>query len=132
MVTYRKLFKAVELSKENLPDIEAISQLGEGWIAEEALAISVFCAIKYQNDFKRGIIAAVNHDGDSDSTGSITGNLLGAYLGINGIPKEWQRVVELKDVIEQVSDDLLLEKFDSDEALERWPDYDLDQNLLGQ
>ena len=123
MDTYWKLFRATKLSKENISDEEAISELGGGWIAEEALAIGVFCAIRYQCDFRKGIIAAVNHDGDSDSTGSITGNLLGAYLGINEIPKEWQEKVELKEVIEQVSDDLLLDKFDGDDVWERWPGY---------
>lgn len=31
---------------------------------------------------------AVNHDGDSDSTGAITGNILGAYLGQQAIPQD--------------------------------------------
>lgn len=39
-----------------------------------------------KNDFKKTLIAAVNHNGDSDSTGAITGDILGAYLGINAIP----------------------------------------------
>ncbi|MCH8529213.1 MAG: ADP-ribosylglycohydrolase family protein [Saccharospirillum sp.] len=29
---------------------------------------------------------AANHDGDSDSTGAITGNLLGVMLGVTVIP----------------------------------------------
>ncbi|MDN5294047.1 MAG: hypothetical protein PWQ91_616 [Eubacteriales bacterium] len=50
----------------------------------------------------------VNHDGDSDSTGAITGNLLGAYHGIEAIPAEWIEKVELAEVIIQIADDLLV------------------------
>lgn len=39
--------KAVELAGQNMPDIDAITQLGEDWVAEETLAIAVYCAIKY-------------------------------------------------------------------------------------
>jgi ADP-ribosylglycohydrolase len=49
---------------------------------------------------------AVNHDGDSDSTGAIVGNILGTYLGIEAIPSEWRAHIELKDEIEQVAGDL--------------------------
>lgn len=91
----KSLIKAVEFAKSDISEIDAISQLGEGWVAEEALGISTYCALKYKNNFKKGIITAVNHDGDSDSTGAITGNILGAYLGVNSIPKEWVDKVEL-------------------------------------
>jgi ADP-ribosylglycohydrolase len=123
MDTYRKLSRAIELPKENISDEDAINQLGGGWIAEEALAIGVFCAMRHQDNYLQGIITAVNHDGDSDSTGSIAGNLLGAYLGINAIPNDWQQKVELRNVIEQVSDDLLLESVEGNDVWERWPGY---------
>lgn len=98
--------KAVSLSKSNVPDIEAIHRLGEGWVGEEALAIAVFCALRYQNDFESAIITAVNHAGDSDSTGAITGNLLGAYLGMSAIPDKYLKELELYDVMIEIADDL--------------------------
>jgi ADP-ribosylglycohydrolase len=55
---------------------EIVEQLGGGWVAEEALATALFCALKATN-FAEGVLLAVNHSGDSDSTGSLTGNLLG-------------------------------------------------------
>ena len=118
-----KLIRAMDLAKESISDIDAIHQLGEGWIAEEALAIGVFCAIRYEKDFCKGIAAAVNHGGDSDSTGSIAGNILGAYLGVFAIPDKWQQKVELNKVICQVSDDLLLEMLKGRDIWERWPGY---------
>ena len=33
--------KAKKLAKENIPDIEAIASLGEGWVAEETFAIAI-------------------------------------------------------------------------------------------
>lgn len=114
---------AQQLSKSHLSDVEAITQLGEGWIGEEALGISVYCALKYPGDFKKALIAAVNHNGDSDSTGAITGNILGAYLGLSKIPPEWVENVELKEVLIQVADDLLTIHKKGEEWWERYPGY---------
>lgn len=58
------------------------------------------------NDFSKGIIAAVNHSGDSDSTGAVTGNILGTLLGYDAIDEKWKRNLELKDVILEMADDL--------------------------
>ena len=102
----RILDKAVELSENNLPDVVNIRKIGEGWVAEEALAISVYCALRHQDSFSDGIIAAVNHGGDSDSTGAITGNILGALLGYTAIPGKWKRNLELSDVVLDIADDL--------------------------
>jgi ADP-ribosylglycohydrolase len=111
----RSLSLALELSRSSLSDVDAIYQLGEGWVGEEALGIAIYCALKYQNDFKRAVIAAVNHSGDSDSTGAITGNILGAYLGLNDIPEDWIQKVELKEVLIQIADDLLIGYQNSEE-----------------
>jgi ADP-ribosylglycohydrolase len=101
------LASAVELAESGLTDSEAFETLGEGWVGEEALAIAVYCALKYRDDFRKAIIASVNHSGDSDSTGAITGNILGAYLGLSSIPEEWVKKLELREVIEKIADDLL-------------------------
>ena len=47
---------------------------GEGWVAEETLGIAIYCALRHQDDFSAGVIAAVNHKGDSDSTGAVAAN----------------------------------------------------------
>lgn len=98
--------KAVELAQSNISDIDAIHQLGEGWVAEETLAIAVFSALKYDNDFDKAIRCSVNHNGDSDSTGAVTGNILGAYLGYEAIPQKYKDNLELLDVILAIADDL--------------------------
>lgn len=98
--------KAMELAVKDIDDIEAISKLGEGWVAEETLAIAVYCALKYENDFEKAIVAAVNHDGDSDSTGSVTGNILGAKLGMSRISQKFKDNLEIRAVIVEMADDL--------------------------
>lgn len=115
--------RAVELSESPLADSEAIAQLGEGWIGEEALAISLYCALGHRNDFRGALIAAVNHDGDSDSTGAITGNILGACLGLGGLPADWMEIIELKGVLLEIADDLLARYREGPEWRERYPGY---------
>lgn len=98
--------KAVDLSKEKMEDLDAIHMLGEGWVAEETLAIAVYCALKYPDDFKKAVTASVNHKGDSDSTGAITGNIMGAYLGADRIPDDYIANIEMLDVINKISEEL--------------------------
>ena len=99
--------QAVYLSEHGSSrDLDNINMLGEGWVAEETLGIALYCALKHQNDFKAGVVAAVNHKGDSDSTGAVTGNILGARLGYEAIPESFKKDLELKDVILEMADDL--------------------------
>ena len=67
---------------------------GRGWVAEEALAIALSCALVHPTDFSAAVLSAVNITGDSDSTGSVTGALMGAMLGLEAIPGEWRERVE--------------------------------------
>ena len=117
------LRKAISLVDSDLPDQQAIKQIGEGWVGEEALAIAVYCALKYKDDMRGALTAAVNHDGDSDSTGAITGNILGAYLGVSAIPEEWLEKLELREVIAQLADDLLVGYREGDAWWQKYPGY---------
>ena len=98
--------KAIKLSGEDCDDLDAIHMLGKGWGAEETLAIAVYCALKYPDDIEKALIAAVNHSGASDSTGAVTGNILGAALGESAIPVKFLEKLELRDIIREVAEDL--------------------------
>jgi ADP-ribosylglycohydrolase len=99
--------KAIALAEQpEISDRAAIGQLGEGWVGEEALAIALYCAVKYRDDFDRMLTAAVNHDGDSDSTGAIAGNILGLIIGYDAIPEKYKTDLELHDTILTLADDL--------------------------
>lgn len=101
--------KAKKLVKEDLSDVEAISSLGEGWVAEETFAIAIYSCLKYPNNFQDAIVCSVNHDGDSDSTGAVAGNIIGAYLGYDAIPDYYKDNVELKDIILELADDMSID-----------------------
>lgn len=86
------------------PGPAVIAQIGEGWVAEEALAIAVYCCL-VATDFREGVLLAVNHAGDTDSTGAIAGNLLGVMFGVGDVPGEWVDELELGSVIAEVAQD---------------------------
>ena len=64
--------------------------------------------LKYPYCIKKAMIAAVNHSGDSDSTGAVAGNIIGAYLGMSAVPKDWMDRLELVDVMQEQIDDIML------------------------
>ena len=97
---------AIDLSENGEEDLQNIHRLGEGWVGDEALAIAVYCALRHEHDFSAGLIASVNHRGDSDSTGAILGNILGALHGYEGLDAKWKRDLELHDTILELADDL--------------------------
>ncbi len=101
--TYNLLKKAIELSKTDMDHKEAIVSLGYGFTGDEALAISIYCVLKNQDSLNNGLLMAVNHSGDSDSTGAITGNILGLSTGLDTISKEWTDSLELKREIAEIA-----------------------------
>ena len=105
---FTRLIKtAVFWSGHSTDDVRTIErELGGGWVAEETAAIAIYCSLAYFDDFEGALIAAVNHGGDSDSTGAVTGNILGAAIGYDAIPQHFKDDVELHDVILRVADDL--------------------------
>ncbi len=44
--------------------------------------------------------------GDSDSTGVVTGNIVGACVGYENIDKRWKNNLELSDIILELATDL--------------------------
>jgi ADP-ribosylglycohydrolase len=117
--------KAVRLATDDKIPISAktVEKIGGGWVGEEALAISIYCSLVAKDDFKKGVLLAVNHSGDSDSTGAITGNILGAYLGMSSIPKDWIMSVELNDVIRELAADMLAPLEMIPNRLEKYPPF---------
>lgn len=107
--------KAVQLAHSDISDADAIRQLGEGWVAEETWAIALYCTIRHIDSVEDAIIASVNHDGDSDSTGSVCGNIMGAIYGYEHIKernifcpegKKLEDTLELSEIILALADDL--------------------------
>ncbi|MFE7270450.1 ADP-ribosylglycohydrolase family protein [Streptomyces sp. NPDC057623] len=106
--TSAALTEALDLAERGAPTAEKVESLGEGWVAEQALAIGVYCALVTPS-VRDALLLSVNHSGDSDSTGSICGNLLGARHGDLGLPHEWVEQVEGRAQIAALADDLAAE-----------------------
>lgn len=106
---------AVKLASNDKSDAENIRLLGEGWTGEEAWAIALYCVVRHIDNIEDAIIAAVNHDGDSDSTGAVCGNIMGAIYGYEAMKrkrlfcpqgKELEQALELSNIILTIADDL--------------------------
>lgn len=90
------------------PDWQLIEQrIGEGWVAEESFAIAVFCVARHIDNVRQCVISAVNHGGDSDSTGAIAGNIIGSLLGYNAIPENYRDKLQNIDFIEELCTEIL-------------------------
>lgn len=87
------------------PSPQRIDDFAGGWGAEQVLAIGLWCALTARS-FEEGVIAAVNHSGDSSSTGLVVGHLLGAQYGVAVIPDRWLERLERRQVIAQVAEDI--------------------------
>ena len=120
------LRQALDLAAADTPDYEAIERIGGGWTGHEALAIAVYSAVKHADNFEDAIVSAVNHSGDSDSTGAVCGNIVGTLLGRSAIPSHYTDNLELLDVIEEIANDLyegcIISEYDRRETPEkrRW------------
>jgi ADP-ribosylglycohydrolase len=126
-----EVLAAVECAEDaaSSDDLRAVAEgkLGAGWVAEEALSIALFSALTGRT-FEDAVVTAVNHSGDSDSTGAIAGNICGVLYGLEAIPDRWLTKLELRDEIQQVADDLLASTertlaLESEETLERYPGH---------
>lgn len=108
MEDFQKLIrKTLQLEDTLLRDWEIIENgLGGGWVAEETLAIAVFSVMRHIDDFNACIICAVNHGGDSDSTGAVAGNIIGAILGYNAIPDKYTKSIQMKELLITTADAL--------------------------
>ena len=98
--------RALELGRSDVAEEDAIRELGEGWVGDEAIAIAIFSVMRHIDNFEDCIVCAVNHDGDSDSTGAIAGNIIGAILGYSAIPNHYKEHLEIEPILVSAADDL--------------------------
>jgi ADP-ribosylglycohydrolase len=89
-----------------LVDPDSVLREWRGWTGDEAIAAAVYCWCKNPGDFQGAVRMAANSPGDSDSLGAITGNLVGAELGIEVIPQAWLDRIENAELLARTGDDL--------------------------
>lgn len=96
------------------------SALGTGWLAPDALAIALHAAVVAKDDVDRALALAVNHSGNSATTGAIAGSLVAAAVGAEEIPDRWLANLELREVIERLVHDAGMEFGSTPPSEEDW------------
>ena len=94
----------------------ALKYLGEGWIGEEAVALALYCFLKYPGDYTKTVLRGANTNGDSDTVACIAGGISGACLGINAIPEKWIKNIEKMEYLSILAERLHRKKKEIYEA----------------
>ena len=102
-----RIRQAVELGKQchTLADRTALLNdiIGTGIVTHESIP-AVFGLLSSTNDFQQAVLAAVNAGGDTDTIASMTGAIMGAYLGVEVISQADIRLIN------EVNQPLAIEK----------------------
>jgi len=72
----------------------ALEHLGQGWTGEEAVALALYCLLRYPENYAACVRRAANTAGDSDSIACIAGGIMGARLGLSALPQQWMERCE--------------------------------------
>ena len=102
--------QAIRKVEECLPwedEEEALEHLGQGWVGEEAVALALYCFLRYPDDYPKTVLRGANTNGDSDSIACIAGAVSGAWLGVGGIPEAWMGRVEKAEALIILSNRLI-------------------------
>jgi ADP-ribosylglycohydrolase len=89
---------------------KALKYIGEGWVGEEAVALALYCFLRYPDSYQKCIIRGANTNGDSDSVACIAGSISGAYLGVGAIPKDWIQRIEKTEYLDDLARRLAAKK----------------------
>ncbi|MFS8100931.1 ADP-ribosylglycohydrolase family protein [Lentzea alba] len=110
---------AIELAALGDPSVARVEELGRGGVGDTALAIALYAAL-VTDDPNEALLISVNHGGDSDSTASMCGNLVGALHGIDKIRPDWVERVQFRDVIERMAADWAAETHPLPPVTQEW------------
>ncbi|MGL5676244.1 MAG: ADP-ribosylglycohydrolase family protein [Cellulosilyticaceae bacterium] len=121
--TMESMQLALQMSKDGEPTLEKLQAFGDGFMANEAVGMALYTALVHSNDFKKAIQFAINQSGNSNSAAAITGNILGAYLGRDGIDEELIEQLEMAKEINQMGKDLYTRLEETEEWYKRYPGW---------
>ena len=62
---------------------------GVSGYAFQSVPVAIYAALRHRNDFEAALTEAIACGGDTDTVGAITGALVGARVGVAGIPAPW-------------------------------------------
>lgn len=90
------------------PIDEIAKSVGNGELPTEGIPFALGCVLSYPNDFREGVLAAVNAGQDAIRTGAMAGALAGALLGASSIPEGWISRLPARQRLESAAEGLLL------------------------
>lgn len=64
---------------------------GVSGYVNHTVPVAFHAALSHPTDFRRAVQAVIACGGDTDTTAAITGGIVGASVGSEGIPDEWRR-----------------------------------------
>lgn len=94
------------LRKPRLSKLDPCQVTGEGWVAEECLATSLYCFLQHVNEPLQALHRSLLTKGDTDSLAAMTGTFIGAYHGQDVFPSQWQERIEYQRRLLKVADSL--------------------------
>jgi ADP-ribosylglycohydrolase len=98
-----KLQEVQELLASPAVTTEAgLEHLGTRGYVLESVGSAVYAFLRTPDDLRRSLISAVNAGGDTDTVGSITGAISGAYNGVESLPNKWLNKLEARSVIDDL------------------------------
>lgn len=115
--------KALELAQNKPRKREQLESFGDGFSAQDALGMAIYCSLSYPEQFEEALKLAINQSGNSNSVAAITGNILGTYLGIKHIEESFIQAVDLNKELIKLAEDLYVQFEKSEEWLKRYPGW---------
>ena len=94
---------ALDDARRGIGPEETLDRL-RAWAAHEAIAAAVYVFARHGNDARSAILEGANTPGDSDSIATLAGALVGARVGVEGLPAEWVREVERTEELTELAD----------------------------
>lgn len=73
------------------------------WAAHEAICAGAYIFLRHPDDARAAILEGANTPGDSDSIATLAGALVGARLGLAGVPSDWTRDVERSTELDELA-----------------------------
>jgi poly(ADP-ribose) glycohydrolase ARH3 len=103
---YRERLKAMKmLLKGSVDKRRVISELGNTVEAFNSVPISIYSFLA-NSDFQTALDYGLSLGGDRDTISAMTGAIAGAYYGVEKIPKEWKDILENRDYIQGLAENL--------------------------
>ena len=115
--------RAIELAKKGDPARGDVESFGDGFSAQDALGMAIYCSLCYPNNFEAALKLAINQSGNSNSAAAITGNILGTYLGISKIDEQLIQALDLQKELSKLAEDLYIRFESNEEWIIRYPGW---------